>query len=42
MIEQIIVVSGAVVLLACATYLFASYLGIQRQLRELEDKNEQD
>lgn len=42
MIELMIVVGGAVVLLACAAYLFVSYLGIQRQIRELEDTHEQD
>jgi hypothetical protein len=41
-VVHVIVLGGAGVLLAGAVYLFASYMSIQRQLRELENKNEQD
>lgn len=40
MLELMVVGGGAVVLLACAAYLFVSYLGIQRQIRKLEDTHE--
>jgi hypothetical protein len=41
-VVHVIVLGGAGVLLAGAVYLFASYMSIQRQLRKLENKNEQD